>query len=82
MKLNKEWHQAHRMPGKATLEQRIAWHKAHLKNCQCRTDIPEKVKAEMEKNGIKINRARLNLLLKVNGVLCVATVAFTIIDIT
>jgi hypothetical protein len=53
MKLNAAWHKAHKMPKNATIEQRIEWHLAHLKNCQCRTDIPEKLKLEMEKSGIK-----------------------------
>ncbi len=51
--LNKEWHLTHRMPVKATLEQRIAWHTEHKKNCACR-DIPEKLKAEMKKRKIKV----------------------------
>lgn len=51
MKINKEWHQAHKMPKNPSLEQRINWHLEHLKNCQCRTDIPEKLKAEMKKLG-------------------------------
>lgn len=49
MKINKEWHQAHKMPKNPTLEQRINWHFEHLKNCQCRSDIPKKLKAEMKK---------------------------------
>ncbi len=53
MKLNAAWHQIHRMPKNATVEQHIEWHLEHLKNCQCRTDIPEKLKAEMKKRGIK-----------------------------
>jgi len=48
MKLNKEWHLTHRMPKNATLEQRIAWHLEHKKNCGCR-DIPEKLKEEILK---------------------------------
>jgi hypothetical protein len=40
MILNKEWHVTHRMPTNATLEQRIAWHIEHKKNCACR-DIPD-----------------------------------------
>ncbi len=51
-KLNKEWHLKNRMPEKATLEQRIAWHLEHAKNCGCR-DIPEKLKEEMKKRKIK-----------------------------
>ena len=35
-KLNKEWHQQHRMPKNPTLDQRIEWHLEHQKNCSCR----------------------------------------------
>ncbi len=52
MKLNKEWHVANRMPAKATLEQRIAWHVEHKKNCSCR-DMPEKMKLEIKRRAIK-----------------------------
>lgn len=52
MKLNKQLHQAHKMSKNATIEQRIEWHVEYLKNCQCRTDYPEKLKIEMEKRGI------------------------------
>jgi hypothetical protein len=49
-KLNKEWHLAHRMPKNPTLDQRIAWHIEHKRNCACR-DIPEKIrKAITEQN--------------------------------
>ena len=47
-KLNKEWHLAHRMPKNATIEERIAWHIEHSKNCNCRP-IPDKLKAEIKK---------------------------------
>lgn len=53
MKINKEWHLAHKMPKNPTLDQRINWHLEHLKNCECRTDIPEKLKTEMKERGIK-----------------------------
>jgi hypothetical protein len=46
MKMNKEWHLAHKMPKNPTLEQRIKWHTAHAKNCACRP-IPDKIKAEI-----------------------------------
>lgn len=46
----KEWHLAHRMPKNATLEQRIAWHKEHVKNCNCRP-MPRKLLEEIKKNG-------------------------------
>jgi hypothetical protein len=52
MQLNKEWHLTHPMPVNAALEQRIAWHIEHKKNCACR-DIPEKLKAEIKKRRIK-----------------------------
>jgi hypothetical protein len=50
--LHADWHKAHPMPAKATLEQRIQWHLEHHKKCGCR-DIPEKLKAEMKKRKIK-----------------------------
>jgi len=52
MKMNKNWHLKNRMPEKATLDQRIAWHLEHAKNCSCR-EIPEKLKEEMKKRNIK-----------------------------
>jgi len=48
LKLNKEWHLAHRMPGNATIEERIVWHLEHSKNCGCRP-IPDKLKAAIKK---------------------------------
>ena len=51
-KMNKEWHQSHRMPQGATLDERIAWHLEHQKHCGCR-DIPAKLKEEMKKRKIK-----------------------------
>ncbi len=53
MKLNKKWHQAHKMLKNITIEERIEWHTEHLKNCQCRTDVPEKIKVAMDKRKIK-----------------------------
>ena len=46
------WHRSHRMPKNATLDQRIQWHVAHLKNCNCRYELPVKLRAEMEKRNI------------------------------
>ena len=48
-KTNREWHENHRMPKNATVEQRIAWHIAHAKNCNCRP-IPESL-AKLIKDG-------------------------------
>jgi hypothetical protein len=36
MAINKQWHLGHRMPKNATLTQKIKWHTAHSKNCNCR----------------------------------------------
>lgn len=52
MKINKDWHLAHRMPKNPTLEQRIEWHLDHQKNCSCRA-IPEKIADELKKRNIK-----------------------------
>jgi hypothetical protein len=34
--MNKLWHDKNKMPAKATLEQRINWHKQHQEHCACR----------------------------------------------
>jgi hypothetical protein len=52
-KLNREWHLSHRMPAKATLEQRLKWHLEHAKNCQCRP-IAGKIAGEMKKRGMSL----------------------------
>ncbi|WP_298874465.1 hypothetical protein [uncultured Bradyrhizobium sp.] len=48
MALNKEWHRSHRMPGKATREQRIAWHADHAAACGCR-EIPLSIRPDVLK---------------------------------
>jgi hypothetical protein len=55
MKINKEWHLAHRMPPNASLDQRIEWHMEHAKHCQCR-EMPLKLKEELKKRGMKVPR--------------------------
>lgn len=35
-KINKLWHEQHAMPKNPSLQQRIDWHLAHHKACQCR----------------------------------------------
>ena len=50
--MNKEWHEKHKMPKNPTVDQRIAWHLDHAKNCSCRK-IPGKLSEEMKKRGIK-----------------------------
>ncbi len=53
-KTNAEWHKANRMPKNPTAEQRMLWHLAHLKNCQCRTDLPQSVLKTMQERGIPL----------------------------
>ena len=47
-KINREWHEKHRMPKNATHAQRIEWHLEHAKHFNCRS-VPEKLKQEIEK---------------------------------
>jgi len=47
MKINKDWHVKHKMPKNATFEERVEWHYAHQKNCNCRP-IPENLLAEIK----------------------------------
>ncbi len=54
-KINAEWHRAHRMPKNPSLDQRIAWHLDHARNCGCR-EIAGKLKDEMKRRGIEIPR--------------------------
>lgn len=53
-KLNREWHLAHPMPMKSTLDQRVAWHLEHLQNCACRKDLPPTIQKELERQGIDV----------------------------
>ena len=48
MALNKEWHRLHRMPPRATREERVKWHVAHARACACR-EVPGSIKADVEK---------------------------------
>jgi hypothetical protein len=50
--LNRAWHESHRMPVGATMDQRIAWHRAHAAACACRP-IPEGVAKAMEARGLR-----------------------------
>ena len=44
--MNREWHDKHKMPDKATTNERIRWHLEHTKNCACRP-IPKGLLAKM-----------------------------------
>jgi len=48
MRINAEWHKANEMTKNATLEQRIAWHTEHARECGCRP-IPPRLLEEMRK---------------------------------
>jgi len=47
-KINREWHAAHPMPERPTLEERLAWHEKHAAACGCR-EMPGTVRLELEK---------------------------------
>ena len=48
--MNRGWHDAHPMPAKATLAQRVDWHVEHARECGCR-EMPESVRRELERRG-------------------------------
>lgn len=50
-KINKEWHEKHRMPKNPTRQQRLEWHIAHSKHCTCRV-LTDKLKAELKAAGM------------------------------
>jgi hypothetical protein len=52
-RINAAWHRANRMPPRATLDARVAWHLAHRKACGCRTDLPATIAAELARRGVK-----------------------------
>jgi hypothetical protein len=51
MKINKSWHEAHRMPKNPTLEERLEWHLSHALNCGCR-EMPAAIRKELEARGL------------------------------
>ena len=54
-RINREWHEQHRMPKNATEDERIAWHLDHARNCGCR-EISGGVAALLKKRGIPLPR--------------------------
>ncbi len=52
-KINREWHEKHKMPKNPSEEQRIAWHLDHARNCGCRK-IDGGVAALLAARGIPI----------------------------
>jgi hypothetical protein len=51
---NREWHLKNRMPPRATFEQRVTWHREHLKHCACRADLPADIKKALGEKTIGI----------------------------
>lgn len=49
-KINADWHKKNQMPKNATFEQRVKWHKQHLKHCACRTDLPADIKKALARS--------------------------------
>jgi len=49
--IDREWHLANKMPKNASVEQRAEWHRAHLKHCACRTDLPPDIEKAIEAGG-------------------------------
>jgi hypothetical protein len=52
MAINKDWHVSHRMPKNASLEQRIEWHREHVKHCSCRP-MPKNLLALLKKKSAR-----------------------------
>jgi len=51
MAINREWHAAHKLDRKATLEERLNWHVKHAANCDCR-EMPPTIRRELEARGL------------------------------
>jgi hypothetical protein len=51
MPVNKQWHDAHPMPPRATAEQRADWHLEHAAACGCRP-IPPTTLALLRERGL------------------------------
>lgn len=55
--INAQWHETHRLDRKATLDQRIAWHLEHARECGCR-DMPETIRQAIVARGIALPERR------------------------
>jgi hypothetical protein len=51
MPINRAWHEQHRLPRTATLEERLTWHLMHAAACGCR-EMPASVRRELESRGL------------------------------
>jgi hypothetical protein len=54
---NKVWHERNRMPVRATLNERIHWHRAHAKHCACRP-MPARIVQAIESSEARKARTR------------------------
>jgi len=52
-RINASWHQRNPMPRNATLDQRVAWHLEHSRECGCR-EIPQTVSDELKRQGARL----------------------------
>jgi len=48
MAMDTAWHEAHPLPRKSTLAQRVAWHRLHAEHCGCRP-IPPDIMIEIDR---------------------------------
>jgi hypothetical protein len=53
--VNADWHKTHRMPARATLDQRVKWHLAHRKACACR-ELPKTIVEELKRRDTSARR--------------------------
>jgi hypothetical protein len=53
MPINRDWHDRHRMPKRATLVERVRWHVAHTRACGCRA-LPKSIVAELKRQGRRL----------------------------
>jgi len=49
--MNAEWHRAHVLGRKASMDDRALWHVEHAKMCACRP-IPQSVQDEIRRRGV------------------------------
>jgi hypothetical protein len=56
-KLDADWHERHRLPARATLDERVRWHIAHAKACACRP-IPPTIAAALKRRALAQARAK------------------------
>lgn len=53
MSINATWHLANKMPKNPTLDERVAWHVEHARQCKCRP-LHGKILEEIKKRNITV----------------------------